>query len=151
MVRRRGSQEATSIPANLGAPSRIRQFLRLWAAEAELSEDVTTDLLIAASEAANNALGHTLTPTIECTWRLASDYVEVEIQDHGVYAASVPVAGQGGQASWGFRLMAAVADVLTVRAGTSEHPGTSVRFLKIVPRQGSGPRRDAGNGVRWVP
>lgn len=121
---------ATSVPADLSAPSRIRQFLRHRAARIELPEDVTTDLLIAASEAVNNALQHTLTPTIGCTWRLASGCVEVEIRDQGVYA---PVSARDGQERWGFRLMAAVADEVTIHPGTTEHPGTSVQFLKIVP------------------
>ena len=129
MVRRRRAEATTSVPADLSAPSRIRQFLRHRAARVELPEDVTTDLLIAASEAANNALRHTFTPTIGCTWRLANGYVEVEIRDQGVCTSTLP--GEE-QERWGFRLMAAVADEMTVRRGCAEHAGMSVQFLKVV-------------------
>jgi anti-sigma regulatory factor (Ser/Thr protein kinase) len=120
------------VPANLSAPSRIRQFLHQQAAKVGLPDDVTADLLIAASEAANNALQHTLTPTIECRWQLANGYVEVEIRDQGVHGP-VLNSGGGGQERWGFCLMAAVADEVRVHPGTAKYPGTSVQFLKIVP------------------
>jgi anti-sigma regulatory factor (Ser/Thr protein kinase) len=126
------SREATSVPADLNAPSLIRRFLRERAAEVKLPEDVTINHLIAASEAASNAVRHTRTPTVECTYRLAAGYVEVEIQDHGIYLAKAPRQARSGLDCWGSRLMAAVVDEVTVRPGTSAHPGTSVQFLKVL-------------------
>ena len=109
----------------------IRQFVRGRAAQADLDEQFTADLLLAVSEACANSMLHTASPAIRVTWRRAHDCVEVEVADDGVFKRRVAtLEGHGGH---GIPLMTALVDEITIREGTRQRPGTQVRLVKCVP------------------
>jgi anti-sigma regulatory factor (Ser/Thr protein kinase) len=121
----------------VGTPEQVRQFLRHQAIEGDVPQGAVDDLLIAASEAVNNALCHTLTPTIRCTWLLDIDRVEVRIRDQGVFRREVSLDLDRWLDHLGTHLMTAMSDELTVRPGTLVRPGTCIRLVKYLAQSGN--------------
>jgi anti-sigma regulatory factor (Ser/Thr protein kinase) len=131
MMRRR-SPTSLTFPANPDTPRRIRAAVRQLAADAHAPAGTIEDLAVAVSEAANNALRHTLTPTIRLTWALRNGVLDIGIHDLGVYRHEVPAPAPNPPEGWGFRLMTAMVEEVIVHPGTEQSPGTSVRLLKIL-------------------
>ena len=72
-------------PAQLDAAARMRQDLRRPLAEAAVPADVADDVLIAASEAVNNALEHAQDPRrpqVDVHLGLGADTLALQVRDH---------------------------------------------------------------------
>jgi anti-sigma regulatory factor (Ser/Thr protein kinase) len=110
----------------------IRSFIRERAAAADLSEALTSDLLLAVSEAAANSIIHTTTPEIRLGWSAGDGCIRVEIRDLGVFKKRVRMPEVEGQGGHGIALMMALADEVTIKEGTPGHPGTMVRLVKCL-------------------
>jgi anti-sigma regulatory factor (Ser/Thr protein kinase) len=115
------------------SPSGLRgilQFMRERAHEAGMSEEVANDLGIAVAEACWNAVLHASSPDVRVTWHESDEYVEVMVQDRGVFQNRVPMPELGMGDGFGIPLMRALVDEVTIREGTSERPGTLVTLVK---------------------
>lgn len=106
----------------------IRQFVREQAAQAEVDEETTSDLLLAVTEACANSMLHTSSPTIRVSWSRRGHCVEVGVADDGVFRRRAPMLE--GSRGHGIPLMTALVDELTIREGTERRPGTLVRLVK---------------------
>jgi serine/threonine-protein kinase RsbW len=109
---------------------RVLQFVRERADEAGMSEEAANDLVIAVSDACSNAVLHASTPDVRVTWHESDDYVEVMVQDRGVFRNRVPMPELEIGDAHGILLMRALVDQVTIRAGTPKRPGTLVTLVR---------------------
>ncbi len=119
-------------PAQLETAARVRQDLRRSLTEAGVPGEVVDDVLLAASEAVNNALEHAQDPRrpqIEVYLRLTGDTLMLRVRDYGTWRARRPSMDRGHGSS----LMTAVADV-TIDPGPD---GTTVTMTRRLGAQSS--------------
>jgi CheY-like chemotaxis protein/anti-sigma regulatory factor (Ser/Thr protein kinase) len=106
--------EASSIPV-------LRRGLRGWLETAGIDADLRYDLLLAACEAATNAIEHAQTPTepfVDVTAAVTSDRVEISVRDYGQWRERVASMDRGR----GSTLMSAVGEIVA----TPSPEGTTV-------------------------
>ncbi|GAC1363950.1 MAG: hypothetical protein NVSMB32_05960 [Actinomycetota bacterium] len=130
-----GLAMARLFPTHPAILPKIRTFLRQQATEARLGEEDSDDLVLAVCEACANSLRHTLSPHIKLTWRLRPSWVEVDVEDEGIFCSQPVVADIGGTpggAGVGSPLRVALTDDFLIRRGTGERPGTLVRLVKYL-------------------
>jgi anti-sigma regulatory factor (Ser/Thr protein kinase) len=114
----------------------LRAHLRLWLTEQDAGEDEALDILVAATEAFNDAVVHARQPrsiAVHVEARNNHGVVEILIRDHGGWHGDHASAGAG----LGLHLMHALMDTVEMRA-TKE--GTTIRLRRAlgVRRIGSG-------------
>lgn len=107
----------------------VRQFVREQIAASDFDE-VEADILLAVSEAANNAVLHSGTDEVHVTWRLQGPCAEVLVRDRGVFRHRIPMPARGEQGGRGIPLMMAVMDEVDVSPGSRGQPGTTIRLRK---------------------
>ncbi|RBY91985.1 histidine kinase [Blastococcus sp. TF02-8] len=118
-----GHRAAWELPSQASSVPVLRRRLRSVLREAGVDDDQAYDLLLAACEAASNAIEHAQDPTepvIEVTAHVADDLVEITVRDHGQWRERVPSMDRGR----GSTLMSAFADV----TATPSPEGTLVRI-----------------------
>jgi signal transduction histidine kinase/CheY-like chemotaxis protein len=106
--------EASSIPV-------LRRGLRSWLETAGVEDDHLYDLLLAACEAATNAIEHAQDPTepfFEVTSSVGDGHVRIAVRDYGKWRERVPSMDRGR----GSTLMSAVGDIVA----TPSPEGTTV-------------------------
>ena len=116
---RASSAAARSIPA-------VRRRLAALLTDAGLPEDDVYDLVLAACEAATNAIEHAQQPTepfIEVAAQVIDGVVEIEVRDTGQWRERVPSMDRGR----GSALMSAVADI----TATPSPGGTTVVIRSV--------------------
>ncbi|MEU2350106.1 ATP-binding protein [Modestobacter sp. NPDC049651] len=97
-------------PATVHAVPALRRRLRALLTGAGLEEDQTYDLLLAACEAATNAVEHAQQPSqpyVDVTVDVTGDEVEITVRDYGQWRERVPSMDRGR----GSTLMSAFAEV----------------------------------------
>jgi signal transduction histidine kinase/serine phosphatase RsbU (regulator of sigma subunit)/CheY-like chemotaxis protein len=104
----------------------MRRRLRRWLADAGAGEELSGDLLLAAGEAAGNAIEHAVAPDpamVAVSARVADGAVVIEVRDYGSWreGPSAPHRGHG------LGIMDALADDLQV---VREPEGTTVRITR---------------------
>jgi signal transduction histidine kinase/CheY-like chemotaxis protein len=122
-------------PATPHAIPALRRALRRLFTAAELDEDQSYDLLLAACEAATNAIEHAqdpIEPFIDVSAEVGAGRVLITVRDHGQWRERVPSMDRGR----GSTLMSAVADITA--APSSE--GTTVTIR--APRSDDAPAGD---------
>ena len=124
--------ERRVFPADRRQVGEVRRFIAACAEAAEMS-DVLPDLLIAASEAAANAILHSGTREFRVIWRSTEDLVEITVEDDGMFVDRVPLPEIDGIAHRGISLMAAAMDELSLVEGRTGRPGTRVKMVKVLP------------------
>jgi signal transduction histidine kinase/CheY-like chemotaxis protein len=113
--------ERWRFPSSTASIPALRRRLRALFAEAELDEDLGYDLLLAACEAATNAVEHAqdpAEPVVDVTVEIGVDDVVVAVRDHGHWRERVPSMDRGR----GSMLMSAFAEV----TATPSAEGTTV-------------------------
>jgi CheY-like chemotaxis protein/anti-sigma regulatory factor (Ser/Thr protein kinase) len=111
-----------AVPASL---PEIRAFVRDLAGASGLNGDDARDVLLAVSEAADNAVQRAGASVVGVTWEPRDHAVLLTIEDDGVFDVA---AGTDGR-PLGLRLLFGVADEVQVRPGKPTWPGTVVRAL----------------------
>ena len=112
-------------PATPGSLPEIRAFVRGLAGESGMHGDDARDVLLAVSEAADNAVRRAGASVVGVTWEPRDHAVLLTIEDDGVFDLD---AGTGAR-SLGLRLLFGIADEVQVRPGKPTWPGTVVRAL----------------------
>jgi anti-sigma regulatory factor (Ser/Thr protein kinase) len=113
----------------------VRRFIREQIATSSFSE-VESDILLAVSEAANNAVLHSGTDEVHVTWRTQGPCAEILIRDRGVFRHRIPMPSMDQQGGRGLPLMMAVMDEVDVSPGSYEQPGTTIRLRKCKSSNG---------------
>lgn len=99
----------------------LRRRVRAWLAEAGVDEDRAYDLLLAACEAATNAIEHAQEPTqpyYDVTVAIDGGRVRITVRDYGQWRERVPSMDRGR----GSTLMSAFGEI----AATPSPEGTTV-------------------------
>ncbi|WP_409332659.1 ATP-binding protein [Trujillonella humicola] len=142
-----GPRQHWHLPATGRSVTVLRRALDAFLREAQLSDDERDDLLLAACEAASNAIEHPRNPTepfFEVLAELGDGRVTIVVCDHGQWR-DAPAGTHRGR---GLRMMWLLADT-TVAAGRL---GTTVT-IRSSPRHGrhpatpDGERGTGGEGV----
>ncbi|MGY2002064.1 ATP-binding protein [Blastococcus sp. SYSU DS1024] len=118
-----GHRAHWQLPSALSSIPVVRRRLRALLADAGVGADQSYDLLLAACEAASNAIEHAQDPTrpvVEVTAVVGDGAVEITVRDHGQWRERVPSMDRGR----GSTLMSAVAEVTAVPGPE----GTTVRI-----------------------
>jgi anti-sigma regulatory factor (Ser/Thr protein kinase) len=120
----------------------LRAHLRLWLTEQHAGEDDVLDILVAATEAFNNAVVHARQPrsiAVHLEASVSQGVVEIVVLDHGGWQEVQTATGAG----LGLRLMYALMDTVDIQA-TRE--GTTVRLQRVL-----GSRRIGIGGAAIMP
>ncbi len=117
--------------AHPSALAQVRRFVREITTRPGIPGGIVDDLVLAASEAASNAMVHTNSSHIEVFVTVAAARVDVRVQDQGVFRRRVAMPEIDGHGR-GFPLMMAVMDEVSVKEGTENSPGTLVRLSKVL-------------------
>jgi anti-sigma regulatory factor (Ser/Thr protein kinase) len=107
----------------------VRQFIREQLAASNFTE-AEADILLAVSEAANNAVLHSGTDEVVVTWRADGSCAEIVVQDRGRFRHRIPMPVLGDQGGRGIPLMMAVMDEVDIAPGSEDQPGTTIRLRK---------------------
>ena len=126
--------------AHPAAVAQVRQFVRETAALRGIDGGTVDDLVLAASEAATNAMVHTNSSHIEVFVAVAAGGIDIRVQDEGVFRRRVSMPEIDGHGR-GFPLMMAVMDEVSVKEGTERSPGTLVRLSKFLDAPAVQPAR----------
>jgi signal transduction histidine kinase/DNA-binding response OmpR family regulator/anti-sigma regulatory factor (Ser/Thr protein kinase) len=105
------------LPAEPASVPVLRRGLRRVLAEAGVGPDLAYDLLIAAGEAATNAIEHAqdpIEPFVDVTVGVRGNRLEIVVRDYGQWRERVPSMDRGR----GSTLMSAFADVTAVPSPT---------------------------------
>jgi serine/threonine-protein kinase RsbW len=123
-----------SFEADPASLARIRMFVRELAGRGEVRAEVTSDLLLAVSEACANAVLHSGSPRIEVEWLQRAGRVHVAVRDQGVFLPEDDHKDRAPTAGLGLHLMQATADRVLVEPGTPHRPGTVVWLEKSLDK-----------------
>ncbi|PVZ14211.1 ATP-binding protein [Actinomycetospora cinnamomea] len=108
-------------PARADEAARMRHEARDWLAGLELDQDARERVLIAVSEAVENAVEHAYPGdaegTVELTLWCEADSVNVRVTDHGTWSEGSAPAAPGSHAARGrgFVLMQRSVDSVAIR------------------------------------
>lgn len=125
---------AWRFPSTGGSVGRVRRALRPFLAQAEVPDDETDDLVLAACEAAANGLEHALQPTepfFDVHAEVDGGCVEIVIRDYGRWTTTRTARGDRGR---GLRMMTMLAAVTL----TSGPHGTTVTLRNLRRAQPAG-------------
>jgi anti-sigma regulatory factor (Ser/Thr protein kinase) len=116
----------------------VRRFIAEQATR-DTYRDHVDELLVAVTEAASNAIRHSGSRTFEVTWTAGETESTVEVRDSGVFKPRIPIRELDGDQVRGIPLILTTTEGLDLTPGTTESPGTIVRFRKVKsPRVGPG-------------
>lgn len=134
----RGSMVASDcrVRAHPSSVRLVRQFIRDQIGASGFSES-EADILLAVSEAANNAVLHSGTDEVIVTWRLDGRCAEILVRDRGRFRHRIPMPAMGEQGGRGIPLMMAVMDGVDITPGSDEQPGTTIRLRKCKTSNGN--------------
>jgi anti-sigma regulatory factor (Ser/Thr protein kinase) len=120
-------QEERTFAASPAEVPVIRHWVEELAEDASFSR-VRSDLALAVSEAASNAIRHSGTDRLTVRWSAKGPRAVIEVADEGTYdRRAVSPDGLGG---YGLPMMAALVDELSIEQGSVTDPGTTVRLVK---------------------
>ncbi|TFV63340.1 UNVERIFIED_ORG: response regulator [Bacillus sp. AZ43] len=136
----RGPREVTAspggswrLPSTAAAIPTLRRALRTWLADAGVDDDQAYDVLLAACEAATNAVEHAQDPTepfVDVTARIDGDELRITVRDYGQWRQRVPSLDRGR----GSTLMSAVGEI----TATPSAEGTTVVITSQVAGRRAG-------------
>jgi anti-sigma regulatory factor (Ser/Thr protein kinase) len=107
----------------------VRRFVATEADRLTFSRFVS-DLQLAVTEACANAILHSGTDEIRVTITPVGSCLEIKVEDNGIYQRTLPMPELDGQGHRGLHLMAAMVDDFSLRRGTEQKQGTTVRLVK---------------------
>lgn len=114
----------------------VRQFIREQVEASGFSE-AEPDILLAVSEAANNAVLHSGTDEVQVTWRIQGRCAEILVRDRGLFRHRIPMPVLNEQGGRGIPLMMAVMDEVDITPGSDDQPGTTIRLRKCKTSNGN--------------
>jgi anti-sigma regulatory factor (Ser/Thr protein kinase)/CheY-like chemotaxis protein len=102
----------------------IRAFVTRLATAAGILDAELHRIVLVTNEAATNAIRHSGSDVVRVGWEHGDQGVWITVADEGVFGA---IAGSAHDRGWGLKVVLALADEVTVRAGRAGEPGTTIR------------------------
>jgi anti-sigma regulatory factor (Ser/Thr protein kinase) len=127
-AREDGAVVARQFPAHPTALHAIREFICDQAVEAAIPTEDAIDLALAVSEAGTISVCQTDSSTIEVTWRVDPERIEISLTDDGVYSSDPSLRRPEAM---GMALVRALVDEFDFQAGTDLVPGSRARLVKF--------------------
>jgi anti-sigma regulatory factor (Ser/Thr protein kinase) len=124
------NQQERTFPTVADSVPTVRRWVIALAEEASFNK-VATDLALAVTEAASNAVRHSGSESLTVLWQAQDNHVVIEVSDEGTYAEHVASPHQLG--GLGLTVMTAVMDEVSILRGTGDREGTRVRLVKRKP------------------
>ena len=109
----------------------LRAHLRLWLTAQDAGEDEVLDILVAATEAFNNAVTHACTPrsiAVHVDASISEGVVDLVVRDHGRWHEEQP----GTRTGLGLPLLHALMDTVDIQ---TTRDGTTVRLQRVLDRR----------------
>jgi anti-sigma regulatory factor (Ser/Thr protein kinase) len=125
---RNGEAVARQFPSHPTALHAIREFICDQAVEAAVPTEDAIDLALAVSEAGTISVCETNSSTIEVTWRIDAQRIEISLSDDGVYSSDASLRRPD---SMGMALVRALVDEFDFRPGTELTPGSRALLVKF--------------------
>jgi anti-sigma regulatory factor (Ser/Thr protein kinase) len=119
-------------PAEPRAIREIRAFAQEALVRADVPEDAQTDLLLAISEAASNAVQHSGSPSIEVRLSIGEECVEVAVRDRGIWSTPDRRGGRLRAGGYGLPIITATMNQVRLTRGTANSPGTTVWLVRNI-------------------
>ncbi len=122
-----GADAEWRLPSSASSVPALRRRLRAWLGDAEVAEEQAYDLLLAACEAATNAIEHAQDPTqpyVDVTAAIGDGRVRIAVRDYGQWRERVPSMDRGR----GSTLMSAVGEI----TATPSPEGTTVVIVGVL-------------------
>ena len=135
------------LPATPASAGAARSIVREAAAEAGLDDEPTWDLMLATTEAVNNAVQHGKPWPNDCVLFATEPYaggLRVEVCDLGTFDSPLEPAPLDATSGRGMQIIATLVDRLEVRNGDGR---TLVRFEKRRGRASLKPEREHEGGT----
>jgi len=102
----------------------IRAFVTRLATAAGIPDGELHRIVLVTNEAATNAIEHSGSDVVRVGWEHGDSGVWITVADEGVFDAS---AGSAHDRGFGLKVVLALADEVTVRAGRRGERGTTIR------------------------
>jgi anti-sigma regulatory factor (Ser/Thr protein kinase) len=118
-----------SFPADRDVLRDVRRFVAAEVGRLDFP-DFVPDLQLAVTEACANAILHSGTDEMRVSVESTGPCLQITVEDDGVYKQSLPLPELDGEGHRGLQLMVALVDDVSVRRGTEEQAGTTVRLRK---------------------
>jgi anti-sigma regulatory factor (Ser/Thr protein kinase) len=121
------SQQERTFPAEKETIPAVRHWV-VDLAEKATFRSVASDLALAVTEAATNAVLHSGSEVLTVLWLSEDDHAVVELRDEGTYDEEVASPLRRG--GLGLPVMTALMDEVSILRGTQNERGTRVRLVK---------------------
>src|SRR5690348_6262829 len=118
-------QPEQAFPARPVMLGEIRAFVAGLATAAGITGAELHRIVLATNEAATNAIEHSGSDVVRVGWEHGDQGAWITVADEGVFGAT---GGGADDRRWGLKVVLALADEVTVRAGRPGEPGTTVRI-----------------------
>src|SRR5215207_4410815 len=102
----------------------IRAFVTRLATAAGIPDAELHRIVLVTNEAATNAIEHSGSDVVRVGWEHGDSGVWITVADEGVFDAT---GGSSHDRGWGLKVVLALADEVTVRAGRRGERGTTIR------------------------
>jgi anti-sigma regulatory factor (Ser/Thr protein kinase)/CheY-like chemotaxis protein len=102
----------------------IRGFVARLATAAGIPDAELHRIVLVTNEAATNAIEHSGSDVVRVRWEHDNQGVWITVADEGVFDAT---GGSAHDRGWGLKVVLALADEVTVRAGRRGERGTTIR------------------------
>jgi anti-sigma regulatory factor (Ser/Thr protein kinase)/CheY-like chemotaxis protein len=108
----------------------IRGFVTRLATAAGITDAELHRIVLVTNEAATNAIEHSGSGVVRVRWERGDQGVWITVADEGVFGATAgsAIVGSANDRGWGLKVVLALADEVTVRAGRRGERGTTVRL-----------------------
>ncbi len=123
--------------SSLGA---VRRFVGRCAEDLRVAGKDEQDLVLAASEAAANAIVHGSGSTVRVSCHPEGTWLAIEVENQGTFASASKTHALDLTRGRGLQIILALVDEVTIRTGSHADPTTVVRMRKHLER-----------GLGWEP
>jgi anti-sigma regulatory factor (Ser/Thr protein kinase)/CheY-like chemotaxis protein len=103
----------------------IRAFVTRLATAAGIPDAELHRIVLVTNEAATNAIEHSGSDVVRVGWEHGDSGVWITVADEGVFSVT---GGSADDRGWGLKVVLALADEVTMRAGRRGERGTTVRL-----------------------
>ena len=119
-----------TFPARGSSLGAVRGFVQRCAEDLRLAMADEQDVVLAASEAATNAIEHGVGPAVRVSCRPEGSWLAIEVESQGAFEPPPDTDALDLTRGRGLQIILALVDEVTIRVGNQTDPTTLVRMRK---------------------